>query len=256
MKDLNRREAAMLHFYTKLGEVHTEDYREIMNLLYFFDVMPPEQREEFKLTSLEVAALRNTLKESALEVFHNFLGITEWEINKDNYEKAREKYQEKNMGNAYLAIMCELFKDREQKDWLSVTQGDIREAKDKVLILFMKDFFKEGKIETKEEERSFVDKLKVLNLYMKDFFKEGKTRTKEEEQAFADKLKEFEVEAPKREAKRIQSFVALFEKYRKDQESNEQSFVDKLKELEAEAPKVDAKSIESFVALFEKFKKK
>jgi hypothetical protein len=182
----------MLDFYTKLGEVHTEDYREIMNLLYLFEVMPPEQQEEFKLTSLEVAGLRNTLKDSALEVFHIFLGITDWEINKDNYEKARTKYKEKNMGNAYLAIIYELFKDMEEKDWLEVTQGDIEEAKNKVLILFMKDFFKTGNFETKEDEHAFIDQLKAV-----------------------------ESKSSKREAKRIQALLSLFEKYRKDAESNE-----------------------------------
>jgi len=191
MKDLNRREAKMLHIYSKLGEVHTEDFKELLLPLTMDDMLGARE-DENKLTLLDATCLRETLRESAEEIFHTFLGITKWDFDKLKFEKALELYEKKNMENAYSAIMCELFKDREQKDWHSVTLQDIREAKDKALILFMKDFFKTGNIETKEDEQTFIDQLKAL-----------------------------ETKPSKREAKRIQAFVTLFEKYRKDGENNE-----------------------------------
>ena len=191
MKDLNRREVIMLHFYTKLGEVHEADFKELLLLLTLNEELGVRE-EEAKLTLLEATALRQTLRESAEEIYHTFLGITKWDFDKLKTEKALELYQEKNMENAYSAIMFELFKDREKKDWHSVTLQDIREAKDKVLILFMKDMFERGNIETKEAEQAFIEQLKAL-----------------------------ESKSTKREAKRIQAFVTLYEKYRKDEESNE-----------------------------------
>ena len=181
----------MLDFYTEFGKVHKKSIIEMVDDLYHYDELREKSKDEYKLTKGEVNYLVNTMREASQEIIFTFLGLTQEEYFEHGLEKQYEIYQKSNLMNTIHALVYELFKGGKEKTWDEIKPHHIWKARDKVLILYLKDLFKRGNLETEEQQQNFIDKLKAV-----------------------------EKDSPVKLAKRIQALSAIYERFKQEGSNN------------------------------------
>jgi hypothetical protein len=181
----------MLDFYTELGQVHKKGIMEMIDELYTYDELRGKNKKEYKLTKGEVINLVNAMRDASQEIIFTFLGLTKEEYFEHGLEKKYEIYKNSKLGNTIHSIVYELFKGRKEKTWNDILPFHIREARDKVLILYLKDLFKRGNLETEEQQQNFIDKLKAV-----------------------------EKDSPVKLAKRINALSAIYERFKQEGSEN------------------------------------